>query len=242
MLEPAASATDWGIAGIAIAGMVSVLVARSPRESAFWLLALLAIAMSAGLGAVYHGWLKSSAVWSGPVWAAVTWCLAAMLTFILAGTSRVAADPGRANLWTTIQVASLALFTVAILLGLASISTLLWLESVAMAAILLLWLRGVRRKLPGSRAILLAAGLSGAAALFRLLPIEFRLGWDWDPESLYHIAQVPGLVAFVAAIHQVVPGPRTASIRPRLLRQRARSAVHGLRLRPPHRSRAEERP
>jgi hypothetical protein len=74
-----------------------------------------------------------------------------------------------------------------------------------MASVLGLWVWAAYRDHPLAPAMLLAITASGAAATAKLASAEFLRPVGLDPTSLYHLAQIPGLVllylAVVAAAH-----------------------------------------
>ncbi len=216
MNEPAAAVTDWILAALALSAGVVLLF--DEKRSRYWAFAFFAAAISAFVGAVYHAWLKASGTWSGPVWGSVTLIVAVMVSFILAATVETVLGPGSRKLWMTIRLASLLAFAVVVLLGGGSISSLLYLESVTMAAVVVIWAMAFRRKMPGSGTLLTAIVLSGGAAIVRAIPVRFVASWEWNSDSLYHIAQIPGLVAMLIGAQRlpaIVQGARRKAERVR---------------------------
>lgn len=196
MNEPAAAVTDWILSALAISAGVVLLF--DEKRSRYWVFAFFAAALSAFVGAVYHAWLKASPTWSGPAWGSVTLIVAVVVSFILAATVETVLGSGSRRLWMTVRLASLLAFAVVVLLGGGSISSLLYLESITMTAVVAIWIVAFRRKIPGGGVMLSAIVLSGGAAIVRALPARFfALGWEWNSDSLYHIAQIPGLVAML---------------------------------------------
>ncbi len=93
-----------------------------------------------------------------------------------------------------------------------------------MIAILALWGRALHDHHPLAVPVIVAILASGAAAGVRALPSDVTELVGLDPTSLYHLAQIPGLVllyhALVAAPQRQ---PRAAAARPpRARRSRAR--------------------
>jgi hypothetical protein len=81
----------------------------------------------------------------------------------------------------------------------ASIGAILLCEGVTMFAVLALWGIGIRRGHPRARAVAVAILASIGAAVVRALPPDLVGPTGLDPTSLYHLAQIPGLVLLYRA-------------------------------------------
>ncbi len=104
-----------------------------------------------------------------------------------------------------LRLASLGGFVVLALAGHGGLSTFFYLESVSMLAVLGIWIYAWSRGQENASLILAAIFASGAAAIFRFLPVGFEAGWDWDHNAIYHLAQVPGLLVLYYGLQRLGP-------------------------------------
>jgi hypothetical protein len=104
-----------------------------------------------------------------------------------------------------LRLISLAAFTLVVLAGRGGLGSMFWLESGTMVAVVALWVRAYLQQVPGSGLLLVAIVMSGAASLLRVVPAGFELGWRWDSNALYHLAQIPGLIVMYEGIRRLPP-------------------------------------
>ena len=115
-----------------------------------------------------------------------------------------------------IRAISLTVFFFLVASGNATIATMVVTEGLAMGIVIALWVRAWQEKQPGGSLILAAILLSMLAAAMKAPGAQFTLGgWEFDPNSIYHIAQIPGLYLLLVAIQRradtmerVAPGTR----------------------------------
>jgi hypothetical protein len=89
--------------------------------------------------------------------------------------------------------------------GRAGIEAILLCESVTMLAVLGLWAHAARERHPLALPVLVALGASAAAAGLRAAPADVTALVGLDPTSLYHLAQIPGMVLLFAAVMGISP-------------------------------------
>ncbi len=205
LIEPAASVTDYLLAAIAFG--LALLVARSGSRLRYWAWGLVTIGFGALLGGIYHGSLIDDPALADPSWTAITIIVAITVSLLLAATVESVLGEGQTRRWMILRFATLGAFAIVALLGEAAITTLLYVESLTMAAVIGLWIYAALKGQRGSRLMLAAILASGGAAVLRFAPLGFHLGWEWDPDSLYHVAQVPGLVLLYLALRRLPAGP-----------------------------------
>ena len=203
LVEPAASVTDYALALLAFG--LAVLVHRQGPRYRYWTLGMVSIGAGALLGGVYHGSLIDDEGLADPTWTAITIIVAVTVSLLLAATVKAVLGEGQTRAWMVLRFATLGVFTAVALMGNTAITTFLYLESLTMAAVIGLWLYGAWKRQPGADLMLAAILLSGGAALFRFSGLHFHAGWEWDPDSIYHIAQVPGLLALYLALRGLEP-------------------------------------
>ena len=113
-----------------------------------------------------------------------------------------------------IRGVSLFAFFVLVVLGRASIPTLLITEGLAMLMVVLLWVHAWRLEQPGVALVLVAIGASVLAAVVRGSSAHLTLGWEFDTNSLYHLAQMPGIILIYLAVRRLGrPSPSLATLR-----------------------------
>jgi len=72
-----------------------------------------------------------------------------------------------------------------------------------MALVIGLWVYAWQKEQPGVGLFLAAIMVSLFAAALKASGLGFTLGgWEFDPNSLYHLAQIPGLFLLFAAIQR----------------------------------------
>jgi hypothetical protein len=115
--------------------------------------------------------------------------------------------PGRGRVFWVLRSASLVAYAIVALSGNAGVGAILLCEGVTMIAILALWFRAAAQGMPLARQVCVALLASGAAAAFRAMPEEWTEVVGLDPISLYHLAQIPGLVLLARALLRRAPEP-----------------------------------
>ncbi len=195
--EPASSLTDLLLAAVA-AGCAVRLRARADLTPHWW--RTLAWTAGAALaGSVYHGFMTSSDRWDDPGWAGVTFLVVVAISYLLAATVDEVLGPGHARAFWILRSASLVAYVVAAVTVGASIGAILLCEGVTMLAVLILWTVGLRTGHPRARAVMVAIIASMLAAVIRAAPADLVAPTQLDPTSLYHLAQIPGLLLLTRA-------------------------------------------
>jgi hypothetical protein len=209
-----ASLTDLAL------GLISLeLLRRLPRDgdaSRYWRAAFLWAAVTALAGAVYHGVLVGHA--SGTVaWAVMSSMVVIVMSFILAASVIEVLGRSRAVVFWPLRLIGLIAYVVFAATGHASITAILWCESLTVACVLGLWTWAWLRGHPLARPMIVAIAVSIAAAMFRLLPGAAAL-IHLDPDSAYHLGQIPGMVLLYAAVARTArPAEAVPSAGPRPL-------------------------
>jgi len=85
--------------------------------------------------------------------------------------------------------------------GNATVITLMLTAGLAMALVIGLWLHAWQKDQPAVGLVLAAIVASGLAAALKASSLQFNMGgWEFDLNSLYHVAQMPGLLLLLVAI------------------------------------------
>jgi hypothetical protein len=208
--EPAASLTDLalGVVTLTLAFRLHGRDVQSYWRRTFWWAAAAALA-----GAVHHGFVTYSDTWSGPSWAVISGMVVLTVSFVLAASVQDVLGAGRRRVFWALRSASLVAYAGLAALGYYGIATILACEGVTMVAILVLWEIARRRGHPRARAMAWALGASVLAGCTRALPADVADLVRLDPTSLYHLAQIPGMVLLYIALVPAARSKAQAAVR-----------------------------
>ena len=196
--EPALSLTDLVLGLVVIA--LAVRLQSLPGVHRYWRLTFWWAGAAALAGAVHHGVVTYSDAWAGPSWAVISGMVVIAVSYLLAATVVEVLGPGRGRVFWVLRSAGLVAYAAVAISGNASVNAILLCEGVTMIAILALWGHALRERNPLAPAVILALAASGAAAGVRALPADVTGLVGLDPTSLYHLAQIPGMVLLYAAL------------------------------------------
>ena len=217
LLEPASSVTDFVLGVLAIGA--ALLIARDEKVNSHWRLSFLFIGLAAILGGVHHGFIGPDGTAGAISWAAIILSIAVAISFLLSASITSVLGEGRGRPLLVIRGVSLLAFFILAFLGRATIPALLITEGLAMVMVVLLWLHAWRLEQPGVALVLAAIGASVLAAVVRGSSVHFTLGWEFDTNALYHLAQMPGIILLYVAVRRLGrPSPSLGTLR--------RSAAH----------------
>jgi hypothetical protein len=204
LTEPAPALTDL-LLGLFILGLAFGV--RGSEVNRYWARTFWWAAAAALAGAVHHGLVTRSEAWAGPSWGLISGMIVLTISFILAATVHDVLGPGRRNVFWLLRVGSLAVYAGLAAFGHYGVGTMLACEGVTMIMIVALWVVALRRAHPRAPAVLVALGASMLAGVVRALPDRLTEVVGLDPTSLYHLAQIPGmLLLFVALTFGLVTG------------------------------------
>jgi hypothetical protein len=206
-----ASLTDLAL------GLVTLyLLTRLPRgtdASRYWRATFLGAAVTALIGAVYHGVLVGLPGVGQVAWAVMSSMVVVVMSFLLAASVLEILGRSRAVVFWPLRLIGLIAYAVFAVTGHASIDAIMWCESLTMSSVIGLWGWAAVRGHPLGRRMLVAIGVSIAAALFRLVPGAAALV-GLDPDSAYHLGQIVGMLllfrAVAGSLRRAVPAPRPA--------------------------------
>jgi hypothetical protein len=207
--EPALSLTDLALGLVVIA--LAIRLQRVPGVHRFWRLTFWWAGAAALAGAVHHGVVTYSDTWSGPSWAVISGMVVIAVSYLLAATVVDVLGPGRGRVFWILRSASLVAYAAVALSGNAGVNAILLCEGVTMIAILALWGYALRERHPLAPAVVVALAASGAAAGVRALPSDLTELVGLDPTSLYHLAQIPGMVLLFVALAAAPQRQRSAA-------------------------------
>jgi hypothetical protein len=212
LCEPAASLTDLALGLVTLA--LALVLQRTPGIHRYWRATFWWSGSAALAGAVHHGAVTCSERWAGPSWALISGMVVIAVSYLLAATVIEVLGPGKGRVFWVLRSAGLIAYAVLALTGRAGIGAILLCEGLTMIAILALWGYAARRGLPLARPVIIALAASGVAAATRALPNDLTGEVGLDPTSLYHLAQIPGLVFLAWALVAYAPARGVAPAYP----------------------------
>lgn len=199
--ERTTAATDLLLALVVAGGMVRVRRAARPGwRRTIWLFALAAFGASALLGACAHG-LALGGRAANVLWQALYLLLGVAVALFIAGAL---ADwrgeaAARSRLPALLIVAGL--FYLATRLTGGDFRVFLVFEATALVFALAVYGALGARGQAGAGTVAAAMALSLAAGAIQALPsLSLRLGWEFDHNGLYHLAQAVGVVVLVRGL------------------------------------------
>jgi hypothetical protein len=201
LVEPAQSLTDL------LLGIVVILLAlglrRTPATHSHWQAAFWWSGIAALAGAVHHGVVAGTRWWE-PSWAVISLTVVVAVSYLLAATVAEVLGPGRARAFWLLRSVGIVAYVIAAATGHAGVPAIMACESLTMISVLALWVRAASRGHPLARPVLVAILVSGVAGATHGLSPEVTGIVGLDPVSMYHLAQIPGMVL----LYRAVGGPR----------------------------------
>ena len=205
LCEPAPALTDLVLGLVTLA--LGIALRSRPDVHRYWRLTYWWSGAAAVAGFVHHGWVTCSDTWADPSWAVISGMVVMAVSYLLAATVVEVLGPGRGRVFWVLRSVGLVAYAVVALTGNAGIGAILLCEGLTMIAILGLWFSAAAKGMPLARQVCVALLASGAAAAFRAMPPEWTDVLGLDPVSLYHLAQIPGLVLLARALLGRAPEP-----------------------------------
>ena len=195
--EPLPSLTDLAL------GLVAVWCARHTSAAGvgrYWCRMLWWAAIAALSGAVYHAFIAGSDRWAGPSWAVISAMVVITISYALAATVQDVLGPGRGRVFWVLRMLSLGAYAVLAVFGYYGVATIVACEGVTMASVLALWVLALARGIPGARGMMIALAVNVLAGITRAFPSGLTELLGLDPISVYHLAQIPGVVMLYLAL------------------------------------------
>jgi hypothetical protein len=211
LAQPAQSLTDL-VLGVVVLALAARL-ARVPLDNRHWLRSFRWAGVAALAGAFHHAVMVR---WSQPgaiSWAIISLMVVVSVSYLLAATVLEVLGPGQARTFWLLRSAGLVAYIGAAVTGHAGVTAMLTCESLTMLAVLALWGLAAYRGHPLAWPVVLAIVASGVAAVTKLIPPDTTATIGLDPTSVYHLAQIAGMVLLYRAVvpatteeHGLVPG------------------------------------
>lgn len=201
LVEPASSLTDLTL-GILAFIAAARLIPRGTADS-HWRWFFVWVGVAGLWGGVHHGFIVGHDSVAQISWSAISLLVAIAISHLLAASVDSVLGKGQGNPLLAVRAISLTVFFLMVISGNATVVTLVLTEGLTMAMVVGLWVHAWQKEQPGVGLVLAAIMVSLLAAGLKASSFQFTLGgWEFDPNSLYHLAQIPGLFLLVAAIQQ----------------------------------------
>lgn len=199
LVEPASSLSDFALGALALFAVARLSKTKTADPNWRWFFAWIGIA---GLwGGVHHGFIAGHETASAISWSAISLFVAVAISYVLAASVHSVLGKGRGQPLLIVRAISLVVFFALVVSGNATITTLLLTEGLAMSIVVSLWVRAWQENQPGGGLVLAAIFLSLLAASVKVASAQFTLGgWEFDTNSIYHLAQIPGICLLLFAI------------------------------------------
>lgn len=213
LVEPASSLTDFALGILALFAAMRL----GPREAAdsHWRWFFVWIGIAGVWGGFHHGFIAGHETTAAISWSAISLVVAVAISYLLAASVNSVLGKGRGRPLLIVRAVSLAVFFLLVVSGNATIATLLLTEGLAMVIVVGLWVRAWQTDQPGGGLVLAAIVVSMLAASLQASSVHFALGgWEFDPNSLYHMAQMPGILLLLIAIRRRADAMEERPIRP----------------------------
>jgi uncharacterized membrane protein len=202
LAEPASSLTDLALAAAAL--LLALALRRRPPETVYWRRALEWTALAAFLGFVHHGWVRAehlrAGAWDEVGWAIISVCIIMAISYLLAASVVEVLDAAHGFWFWVLRSGSLVAYVIVALLGHPGMQSLLLCEAVTMLAVLVLWGIALHRGHPRAWPVIIAILASGLAGAVKGILSGRQLPLGFDPNAVYHLAQIPGLVLLYLAV------------------------------------------
>ena len=198
LVEPASSLTDFalGILALIAAGRLS----QKETADAHWRWFFVWIGIAGLWGGFHHGFIVGHETLAALSWSAISLFVAMAISYLLAASVNTVLGKGRGHPLLAVRAISLAVFFALVVSGNATVITIMLTEGLAMALVIGLWVHAWQKNQPAVGLVLAAIMVSMLAAGLKASSLQFTLGgWEFDPNSLYHVAQMPGLFLLLVA-------------------------------------------
>ncbi|RKS78947.1 hypothetical protein BZB76_0385 [Actinomadura pelletieri DSM 43383] len=211
LAEPAPALSDLALGLIVVA--LAVRLHRVPTVHRHWRASFWWAGIAALAGFVHHGFVKYADRWDGPSWAIISGMVVVAVSYLLAATVTEVLGPRHHRTFWLLRSLGLIAYAGLAITGHAGVTALLACESLTMISILVLWARAARHHHPMAGPVIIALAASGAAAGTKALDPALTAHIGLDPTSVYHLAQIAGMVLLYLAIatpHRPTPTPSPA--------------------------------
>ncbi|MDA0264865.1 MAG: hypothetical protein O3A93_11690 [Chloroflexi bacterium] len=201
LVEPASSLTDFALGILAIFAATRLHV--KPSNDSHWRWFFIWIGIAALWGGVHHGFIAANESAAAISWSMISLLVAVAISYLLAASANAVIGKKRGRPLFVFRAISLVAFFSLAVSGNATVTTLMLTEGLAMVIVVGLWIHAWQSGQPGGSLVLGAIAVSVLAAALKASGAQFTFsGWEFDPNSIYHVAQMPGLCLLLMAVQR----------------------------------------
>lgn len=198
LAQPAQSLTDL-LLGVVVV-MLALRLRRSPSAHGYWRAAFWWAGIGALAGAVHHGVIMRWPSVGELSWAIISVIVVVAVSYLLASTVAEVLGPERVRVFWLLRSIGIVAYVLMAATGHAGVAAIMACESLTMLSVLILWGWAAMRGHPLARPVLIAFLASGAAGAAQALSPDVTDRVGLDPTSVYHLAQIVGMVLLYLAI------------------------------------------
>lgn len=198
LAEPAPSLSDLALGLVVVA--LAIRLGRLPSVHRHWRTSFWWAGVAALAGFVHHGFVKHAERWSEPSWAVISLMVVVSVSYLLAATVAEVLGPRHGRTFWLLRSVGIIAYVVLAATGHAGVTAMLACESLTMVSILVLWGWAARRRHPMAVPMIIAMAASGAAAATKAIDPDVTGRVALDPTSVYHLAQIVGMVLLYLAV------------------------------------------
>ncbi len=198
LTQPAEALTDL-LLGLVVCAL-ALGVRRQPDIHRYWQATFWWAGAAALAGFVHHGVLVRWPAVADVSWPVISVMVVVAASYLLAATVEEVLGPGHTRTFWLLRTAGLLAYIGLAATGHAGVSAMLACESITFACVLGLWGWAAYQRNPLAVPVLVAIAASGAAAGVRALSPAVTERVHLDPTSLYHLAQIVGMVLLYRAV------------------------------------------
>jgi hypothetical protein len=202
LTQPAQALTDL-VLGLVVLGLAFGL-RNMPTRHRYWQATFWWAGAGAVGGFLHHGVLVRWPAVAKVSWAVISVMVVVAVSYLLAATVEEVLGPGHARAFWVLRSAGLLAYIGLAVTGHAGVTAMLACESITFACVLALWGWAAYRRQPLAVPVLVAILASGAAAGTRALSPAVTGHVNLDPTSVYHLAQIVGMVLLYRAVTVVL--------------------------------------
>lgn len=207
LAEPASSLSDAALGAVSL-GTAAVLARRRRAHPAF-VASIGAMGGAATWGAIHHAVITPHPVLKHRSWTAIAAALSTGIGLLFAASAGATLPPGAARRLAPAGALGPSLYVALAATGRRDMNTMVVAQLPNMVGIVGLWVGAVARRQPGGALGLAAVLASAAAAGVRAVPRSALAQTRLDPDSAYHLAQIPGVIVLALAAEASAKAPAT---------------------------------
>jgi hypothetical protein len=198
LTQPAQALTDLLLGCVTCA--LALGLRRVPSSHNYWRASFWWAGIGALGGFFHHAFLARWPDVAKVSWAILSVMVVVAVSYLLAATVEEVLGPHHGRAFWVLRSAGLLAYVGLAVTGHAGVTSLLACESITFVCVITLWVWAAHQRNPMALPVLLAIVASGAAAGTKALSPAVTGHVGLDPTSVYHLAQIVGMVLLYRAV------------------------------------------